>query len=247
MKRLARFVMRGCRRRVGAAGTLEARPKLLVFDFDGTIADTFESALEILNVLANEFRFRPLKPDEVARARDMRTPELMSFLGIPARKMRRISMRGTEELSKRIGTIVPLPGMPELLRSAKAEGFALGILTSNIEANVHAFLKKYDLEIFDFVRSSSKLMGKGRVIRRILKDLSLRPCDILLVGDETRDIDAAQETGVHIAAVTWGYNSRHSIEAAEPDHLFDSTRELLGLLRKYPHHAPPASRRGAAK
>lgn len=215
-----------------------ARPKLLVFDFDGTIADTFENAFEILNILANEFGFRPLKPDDIARARDMRTPELMSFLGIPAGKMRRISMRGTEELSKRIGGVAPLPGMPELLRAVKAGGFSLGILTSNTEENVRAFLEKYDLEIFDFVRSSSKLMGKGRVIRRILKDLSLRRRDILLVGDETRDIEAAQETGVHMAAVTWGYNSRHSIAAMKPDHLFDSPEELLDFLRKYPHHAP---------
>jgi len=235
VKRLARFVLRGCQRRVGAAGAMGTRPKLLVFDFDGTIADTFGSAFEILNFLADEFGFRQLKPEEVARARDMRTPELMSFLGIPTRKMWRISLRGTEEFSKRIGGVVPLPGMPELLRAVKADGFPLGILTSNTEANVSAFLKKYDLEIFDFIRSSSKIMGKGRVIRRILKDVALRRQDVLLVGDETRDIEAAQETGVHMAAVTWGYNSRHSLASAHPDHLFDAPGELLDFLRKSPH------------
>jgi len=223
--------MRGGRRRVGAAGPLKARPQLVMFDFDGTIADTFENGFEILNILAGEFGFRPLKRDDLGRARDMRTRELMKFLGIPATKMRRISKRGTEELHKRMDGILPCEGVPHMLQDTRALGYRLGILTSNSEENVASFLRRHDLEIFEFVRCSSKLMGKGRVIRSLLKKLRLKPSDVLFVGDETRDIDAAQETGVHMAAVTWGYNSRRSIEAMDPDHLIGSPEELLQLVR----------------
>ena len=229
MKRFARFVMRGGRRRAGAAGCLSARPKLLLFDFDGTIADTFQSGVEILNLMAPEFGYRPLRDEDVAGARDMRTGELMKFLGIPATRMSRISRRGKEELSKRMDEIAPLPGMIDLLRRLSAEGFRLAILTSNSEKNVAAFLKRFDVEVFEFVQTASKLAGKGRVIRRILKSLHLDPKDILLIGDEVRDIEAAQETGVHMAAVTWGYNSRRALVICAPDYLVEDPEALLAL------------------
>jgi len=226
--------MRGGRRRAGAAGRLMSRPKLLLFDFDGTVADTFQCGLEILNLMAPEFGYRRLEGADVHRARDMRTRELMKFLGIPATRMPKISKRGKEELNKRMDQIQPFPRMVEIVRNLHAEGFQLGILTSNSEENVAEFLKKFGLELFDFVCTSSKLTGKARVIRRILKGHKLKPKQVLLVGDEVRDIEAAQETGIHMAAVTWGYNSRKSLCALNPDHLVESPEELRELACAIP-------------
>lgn len=227
-------MLRGGRRRVGAAGCLASRPSLLLFDFDGTIADTFQAGVEILNLMAPDFGYRPLAPADVPRARDMRTRELMRFLGIPATRMAKISERGKAELHKRMGEVVPLAGMADLVRQLKQDGFQLGILTSNSVENVSAFLKRFDLEIFDFVHTSSKLSGKGRVIRKILKERKLTARQVLLIGDEVRDIEAAQETGIHIAAVTWGYNSRLAIESQKPDHLIESPNDLRELVSNLP-------------
>lgn len=221
--------MRGGRRRAGAAGRLASRPKLLLFDFDGTVADTFQCGLEILNLMAPEFGYRRLEDADVHRARDMRTRELMKFLGIPATRMPKISKRGKEELNKRMDQVQPFAGMVEIIRNLHADGFQLGILTSNSEENVAEFLKKFELELFDFIHTSSKLTGKARVIRRILKNHKLKPKQVLLVGDEVRDIEAAQETGIHMAAVTWGYNSRKSLCALNPDHLIETPEELREL------------------
>jgi len=222
--------MRGGRRRAGAAGRMGSRPRLLLFDFDGTVADTFQSGLEILNLMAPEFGFRRLEDADVARARDMRTREIMKFLGIPATRLPKISQRGKEELNKRMDHIQPFAGIADIVRDLHAEGFQLGILTSNSEENVAVFLKKFGLDFFDFVHTSSKLTGKARVIRRILKEHKLKPKQVLLVGDEVRDIEAAQETGIHVAAVTWGYNSRKAISALNPDHLIETPEELRELV-----------------
>lgn len=222
--------MRGGRRRPAVAGRLSSRPKLLLFDFDGTIADTFQAGLEILNALAPEFRFRRLEDADVPHARDMRTRELMKFLGIPATRMPKISKRGKEELNKRMHEIQPFAGMVELVRQLHGNNFRLGILTSNSEENVAAFLKKFDLEVFEFIHTSSKLAGKGRVIRRILKTHKLKPREVVLIGDEVRDIEAAYETGTHVIAVTWGYNSIKAISSLNPDHLVDTPEELRELV-----------------
>ncbi|HEY5814694.1 MAG TPA: HAD-IA family hydrolase, partial [Terrimicrobiaceae bacterium] len=210
------------------------RPKLLVFDFDGTIADTFDAGVVILNKLAEEFGFRPLHPTDMEKARDMRTRQLVKFLGIPTRKMSRIARRGSEELHSCIHSIQPLPGMPEALRELHALGYSLGILTSNTELNVQIFLRSHGLEIFDFVRCSSKLLGKARLIRSVIRRERVRAAEMLFVGDETRDIEACQKVGVRIAAVTWGYNSRRSLEAMKPDFVFENAKDLVAFLANQP-------------
>jgi phosphoglycolate phosphatase len=234
VKRLAGFVLRGGRRHAGSAGPLEARPRCVLFDFDGTLGDTFEAGVEILNTLAGEFGFRGLPQSEVEHARDLSTRELMRHLGIPQMKLHRISKRGTEEITKRIMEINPLPGVTEMLRELNARDISLGVLTSNSEQNVRTFLSNHDLEVFDFIKSSSKLLGKSRVLRAIMKEFGYSAREILFVGDELRDIEAAQETGVHMAAVTWGYNSTAALEAAGPDYLIADPMGICRLVEGGP-------------
>ena len=230
VRRLARFVLRGGRRRVGAAGPLKKSPRYLLFDFDGTLGDTFHQGFEILNLLASEFGFRPLPPEELEYARDLSTSGLMKHLGISRMKLHKISKRGTEEIGKRIHTVQTFDGVPEMVRHLHNAGFRLGILTSNSEPNVRVFLKAQNLELFDFIESSSKLLGKGSVLRRLMKDRHIKPKEILMIGDELRDIEAAHDVGVHMAAVTWGYNSRAALEAAEPDYLFETPAQIVAFL-----------------
>jgi phosphoglycolate phosphatase len=227
VKRLARMVFG---RKKEATPLPPSKPKVLIFDFDGTIGDTFAAGVEILNQLAKEFGFRSLPPEEVQFARQLKTLQLMKHLGIPVSKMSRIAHRGSEEIGKRIHHVIPLPGMPELLHELKKRGVTLGIITSNTEANVKIFLKNHDLDFFDFIRSSSKLLGKARIIRSELRARKIAKPDVLFVGDETRDIEACQKAGVRIAAVTWGFNSTDSLKALNPDYLFDKPGELLDLL-----------------
>jgi phosphoglycolate phosphatase len=233
VKRLARFVLRGGRRSVGAAGLLQNPPVMVLFDFDGTLGDTLGLGFEILNILAPEFGFRPLPAEELDNARDLSTRGLMKHLGIPRMKLHKISRRGTEEITKRIDSVRSFPGVPDMVRRLHAAGFRLGVLTSNSEPNVRAFLKAQDIELFDFIESSSKLLGKGSVLRRLMKQHHVAPREIFFVGDELRDVEAAQETGVHMAAVTWGYNSRKALEASAPDYLFETPEEVASFLERW--------------
>lgn len=230
MKKLARFVFPSLRRQTPVEPS--GPPRLLLFDFDGTIADTFESAFIILNKLAAEFGFRGLERSDLETARAMRTRQLMKFLKIPATKMSRIARRGSQELRAMINDVQPLPGMKELVLDLKRQGYSLGIVTSNTQENVATFLRNHDMEVFDFVRSSSKLLGKAREIRVAIKQGGVPKNEVLYVGDETRDIEACQSVGIRIAAVTWGYNSLDSIEKMKPEYVIQKPDELAALLAK---------------
>jgi phosphoglycolate phosphatase len=210
-------------------GAATGDPELLLFDFDGTVADTLEVSHGILNDLAAEFGFRPLPSGELEAARAMGTRQFIRHLGISNWRIPKLAKRGLQLLHERIGTVNPIAGMPEVLAELHGRGHRIGILTSNSESNVEAFLSRHNLPYFHFVRTSSKLFGKGREMRKILAKEKCPPAAALYVGDETRDIEAARETGLTMAAVTWGYNTAEALRASAPDHLVHSPPELLLL------------------
>jgi len=213
-------------------GEAAPAPEILLFDFDGTVADTLIVAHGILNDMSAEFGFRSLPAEEIETARMMGTREFIRHLGISNWRVPVIVRRGLQLLHERIDLIEPIPGIPDVLAELHGGGHRLGILTSNSEENVRDFLNRHDLPYFDFIRTSSKLFGKSREMKRIIRSEKVSPEGILYIGDETRDIEAARETGLRMAAVTWGYNSETALSALNPDHLFSTPAELLDIPRK---------------
>lgn len=201
--------------------------KVLLFDFDGTVADTRTIALRILNELSQEFHFRSLPEEELQEARNMTTQKLIRFLGVSRWRVPMIARRGLVKFQERILEVQPIPDMPQILRELKTRGFRLGILTSNSETNVTSFLKHQGIDCFEFISTSSKLFGKSREIRRLMKEHQLKTEEIIYIGDETRDIEATQAVPIRMAAVTWGYNSSSILASMSPDFLFDKPEQLL--------------------
>lgn len=60
---------------------------------------------------------------------------------------------------------------------------------------------------------------------------SIDPKDSLYIGDEIRDIDAAHQAGIAIAAVGWGYNSPEKLKKYNPDFFIDHSDDLFSLLK----------------
>ena len=211
---------------------ISSSAKVLLFDFDGTVADTRTMALRILNELSEEFRFRSLPDEELPEARNMTTQKLIRHLGIRRWRVPKIARRGLVKFHERIHQVEPILNVPAILQQLHERGFRLGILTSNSEANVSAFLKHHQITCFEFIRSSSKLFGKSREIRRIMKEHQLQPEDLIYIADETRDIEATHAIAVRMAAVTWGYNSAEVLRSMNPEFLFDKPEQLLTFKTK---------------
>lgn len=204
--------------------------KVLIFDFDGTIADSFEVIVRLANRLALEFGYPVVQPDEIATLQNLSSREIVRQSGIPPWKFPFLLRRLQRELNQEIGQLQLIPGMQETLLALHQRGDRLGIVTSNSCANVYAFLAAQNLTpAFEFVDSGLSLFGKGRIIQRVLHQHRLNPAEVLYVGDETRDIEAAHHIGIPVVAVTWGFNSRQALAAAQPDYLIDQPQALLHL------------------
>ena len=214
------------------ASTMKFRT--LVFDFDGTIADTLGETRKIFNELAPDYGIRQVDEHEVEKLRHLSLKQLLDHLEIPKRRVPSLIARGTSILRGSITRLDLIQGMSEVLTELRVHVESFGILTSNTPENVDLFLRGHGLrEIFDFISSTSKLTGKSKHLKAIRKTFSLRAEEMLYVGDELRDVKASQKAGIPIAAVTWGFNSRESLAAEKPDFVFNHPKDFMSLLN--PH------------
>lgn len=203
---------------------------VLIFDFDGTIADTFQAIVTISNQLADEFQYKKMTPTEAQLLKNKTTREIISHLEIPMLKIPLIIAKAKTELFKNISSITPVLGLKDTLEKLKDRDVQLGILTSNSEENVTGFLKNHKLEVFNFIKTTSKIWSKDHHLSKIIASHNFNPGNVIYIGDEARDIVAAKRLGIKVAAVAWGYNSTQALLANKPDYLLNDPKELLSLV-----------------
>jgi len=203
----------------------------LIFDFDGTIADTLDEALSIYNEMAGEHNLRTIEDEEVHYLRHMKLSDFLDHLAVPKRLVPKLLYKGTRILKSRINQLPMVTGMAEVLPELRKQSDHFGILTSNSVENVELFLQHHGLQdVFSFVSSTSKLTGKAKHLRSICRTFSIEADEIIYIGDEIRDVKAAKKAGVPVAAVGWGFNSPEALVGANPNFLFHEPTELHGLV-----------------
>jgi phosphoglycolate phosphatase len=204
--------------------------RAIIFDFDGTIADTLGETRMIFNEMAVDYGVRQVEAHEVAELRHLSLKEILSTLEIPKRYVPSIIARGTGMMRKNIDRLQLIEGIKNSLIELREHTENFGILTSNATENVDVFLRNHGIrDLFDFVSSTSKLTGKARHLRAIRKTFSLDHSEMLYIGDELRDVKAAQKAKIPHAAVSWGFNSRESLAKSKPTYLFDLPEEFSQL------------------
>lgn len=204
--------------------------KVLIFDFDGTIADTLKYGQAIANKLAEEFNFKKVLEADIPLIQNKSTQEIIKFLEVPMFKLPRIISRAHQELHLQMDKIEPIPGLADVLPELKKRVEQMGIVTSNSRKNVETFLRQHGLaELFEFIDSSSRILGKSHQLRKMIKKHNFQRERVVYVGDETRDIEACKKVGVRIAAVTWGFNAAEKLREYGPDYLVTRPAELLAI------------------
>ncbi|MBB5351027.1 phosphoglycolate phosphatase-like HAD superfamily hydrolase [Haloferula luteola] len=204
--------------------------RTIIFDFDGTLADTLEESRRIYNELAEGMGLRQVSAEQLPGLRHFSLRELLSHLDIPKRRVPGLIARGTTLMRANIMQLPLIEGIGEVLPILRSRCDSFGILTSNAPTNVDLFLRAHGLrEHFDFISSTSKLTGKAKHLRAIRKTFSLESDEMLYVGDEIRDLKASRKAGIPVAAVTWGFNSTEALAAENPTHLISQPEELLQL------------------
>ncbi|MEH0156361.1 HAD-IA family hydrolase [Limibacter armeniacum] len=204
----------------------------IIFDFDGTIADSLAKAVEICNRIAPEYKLRSITNEELKHCQNLPAKEVMKFLGISKLKLPFLVRRVQKELRSQISTLPLNPGIKECLFNLKEMGYRLGIVTSNSTPNVEAYLQAHGIiDAFEFIHSSRNLFGKHKVLRKVLKNYSINPEEVYYVGDECRDIEAAHKCNIKMISVTWGFSSKKIIQSSHPEFIAEKAEDITTFIR----------------
>ena len=204
--------------------------KLVIFDFDGTLSDSGDWFLSVVDQLARRFKFRTVKDGEVEMLRHKSSREVIQYLGIARWKLPLIARHLRRLVGQNAHEIELFPGTPDLLEQIAAMGVKIALVTSNSEANARKILGAQHAARIDCYACGSSLFGKAPKFRRVLKKMNCAASHTLAIGDETRDIDAAREVGMRAGSVLWGYASEEVLTALGPDALFRTPRDILDYL-----------------
>ncbi len=203
---------------------------LVVFDFDGTLCDSFRPVIGALNEIHESYGFRKVVEQEVPELRNFEMKEVLGRIGIGTFKLPFVVRRLRKLLAPRIATMGTFDGIPGLIADLNAKSLNVGVLTSNSLENVNLFLSNKNMKM-DFVSAGSSLFGKARHLNK-LKNKVTADVVRIYVGDETRDMQAAKEAGFVSVAVTWGYNTKSALERVEPDYIAENASMLEEVLEK---------------
>ena len=195
--------------------------RAVIFDFDGTLGDTFGIVMKGVNKLALEEGYDL----DVENLRDKSLKRILKedlklgwwgFL----KYVRIVKSRLNNDLKK----AKLFPGVKGLILDLR-KYYKVGIVTSNSKDIVCGVLGKVEV---DFLHHNSALFGKHRILRKLKEKYG----QIVYVGDEIRDIEACKKAGVKVIAVSWGYNSREALEKCGPDYLVDDVKEIARVIER---------------
>ncbi len=218
----------------------ESSKPLLIFDFDGTLAQTLETGIGIFNEIAPEWGLKPVTMEEAQELRKLHTRALLDRLGVSRLMAVKLAAHIRRLLHERMDQVKLIPNVADAIHELKHEGFRMGILSSNSAENVRMFLQRYHLdECFSFIEAGVSLFGKPRRIRNVLKVVKVPASEAIYVGDETRDMEASRKAGVCGLAVCWGANGREAMMTEGPEFCVDTPSEMVAAARHFAAHGPP--------
>lgn len=208
--------------------------RTIIFDFDGTLADTHKHSVDIFNSFAEEFGYKTIPWEDIDTYKNMSIPKLIRKLHVPVLKIPTLMSRGRRKYNQLVPFMQLIPQVRDALLNLRQQDVRLGILSSNSKENILLFLENNDLMIFDFIYSTSRLTSKNSALMKLLAEEKLNKEDIVYVGDEIRDILAAHKINVAIAAVAWGFNSGKTLLKHKPTYFLEKPGDLMILCSKQP-------------
>ncbi len=201
---------------------------VVIFDFDGTICDSFTQFVQVFNEIAPYYNLMQVSEKDLEDIHNYETEYIIKKHGVTPWTMPIVVYHQRRNMRKLIPTMKVYAGIKETIQKMINKGIVVGILTSNSQEIIHAFLKNNDLSGFQFIFTGSGIFGKAKNLKRIKEQLKSKT--IFYVGDEVRDVKAAKEANIQSIAVMWGFHSRKLLESANPVAIADNPGDLIGIV-----------------
>ena len=207
----------------------------IIFDFDGTLADTrrgiLDTAQEVLRRMGRE------PADEVALAATIGLPLRENFTrgaGLSETDADRAVAIYREIFDQvAVPSITAFPGVKEVLSTLTARDIPMAVATSRGQRSLELLMHHLGLDRFIppercfGVETVARSKPAPDIVYVILGKLGVKPEETLVVGDTTFDIEMGRAAGCHTCGVSYGNQSAGQLAGACPDYLLDDLRKLL--------------------
>jgi N-acetyl-D-muramate 6-phosphate phosphatase len=214
------------------------RPRAILFDLDGTLADTAPDLAAAVNLLRTERGLEPtpyaiLRPTASAGARGMIGAAFGLTPADEGYEALRLQWFSNYEAAMAVHSTL-FGGVKELLEGLTASGVAWGIVTNKPARFTDPLVPQIGLDHAGCIVSGDTMPHPKPHPAPLLEGarrLGIAPEDCWYVGDDLRDIEAGRAAGMLTVACAWGYCG-----AIEPlhwgaDYLLDTPADLLDLVR----------------
>jgi phosphoglycolate phosphatase len=195
--------------------------RLAIFDFDGTLADSFPFFIRVFNQLAQQHGFKAIAPELVPAYRHYSARQMMEQVGLPAWKLPLVGKSFISLMKQNAASIQLFEGIDDLLLHLTNQGVALAIVSSNSYDNVSQILGPANTRLIRQFECGMSIFGKSARIQKVLKKTGI-PCrEGIYIGDQLTDLEAARKEKIAFGAVSWGYGTIESLRGHNPEEEFD--------------------------
>lgn len=208
-------------------------PKILIFDFDGVLADTLGDMLVFAREVCAQMGY-PCQPSR----EDLNVLDQMSFvtyarqLKIPEGQIPEFTNRMFNLFTSRQQPPDIFPGLKQVVLQLARQA-RIGIVTGTTRKLVHKFLDFHSLESEIGVVIAVEEPGtRSEKIQTAAGRLGPFESHVFVIGDAVSDIYAARLAGAKSIAVTWGHQSQEKLALASPDYMVHSPEDLLLVLSR---------------
>jgi phosphoglycolate phosphatase len=200
--------------------------KLIIFDFDGVLANTIELSYQIHTVKNKNLTREHFKEYATGNFYEGYDKAVKEGKHIPADDY-------YGEYKKGLDTLSIHDALHNLILSL-ARDYRLAIVSSTDSSYINDFIKKENLsECFSDILGSDIHKSKILKIKLILNQYRLSPDDAIYITDTTGDIIEARECGVKSIAVNWGLHDRENLLQENPFALVDTSQELEEKIKEF--------------
>jgi len=201
--------------------------KLIIFDFDGTLAESFPWFIKTLDIVTEEFNLNKIDKNEIPELRKLDSLSFLKHLKIPLYKLPRISAFMLNMMSEHIEEIKMFDGIENMFYKLKEIGHKIAIVSTNSKANICEVLGDELIKLNDYFVGGVSVFGKGSKLKKVLKMSGIDKEDAIYIGDELRDIQASKKIGMPCGAVAWGVNDADALAELSPDEMFYEVEQIL--------------------
>lgn len=215
---------------------MKNRFDLIIFDWDGTLADSIDWIVQCIQLAAAEFGC-PVPESQAARdiiglSLDNALQTLFPDADNDARG-KLAAHYGQRFFSRQIGPEDLFPGVDDMLRQFKRQGFRLAVATGKKSAGLAKAIAATGVaDLFCTTRGSDQTASKPDplMIEEIIAELGVSRQRTLMVGDSVHDLQMALNARVASVAVTCGAHSAETLKQYQPLRCLAYSTELVSII-----------------